>query len=80
MTNYEKYLDEEPLTYELTDEQAGQLNEAIGLKELEEISERFKSGTPTEDDLLNYIQRYSLTLDNGAETRAKRTTTWKHQT
>ena len=40
-----------------------QLKKAINHDELVAISERYKNGTETEDDLINYIQRFKIESD-----------------
>jgi hypothetical protein len=52
---------------ELTDEQNESLAKVLELDEIKVINERFRNGTPTENDLLNCVQHFQLTLDNGIE-------------
>lgn len=53
------------IEFDLTDEQAKNLSKILGLDEIKAINERFANGTPTENDLLNCVQHFQVTLDNG---------------
>ena len=55
------------IEFELTDEQAENLAKVLKLDEIKAINERFRNGTPTENDLLNCVQHFQITLDNGIE-------------
>ena len=68
----------EEFSIDLSEESVKQLEEALGLKELEEIHKRFKNGTETLDDLLHHCYRYNFKFEIDGNEEELDLVEWKY--